>query len=242
MVFVLSLMPSNVAGMVPAAVSELTDGVLHAMARTKLQIAALMGLTVAVIGILGGMLVASAGAIDSPKEAPAAQPPPGNQPREPDGTCSVTAAGEWVRVRVSFRDRVYHAFALRVAFNEGQKAVVLEATSREQVYVVARKGDEKAEAFSCDKIVIDWGTRKVELVGAKPTALSDRIGRVVIRNASKTPDNDVLDKVPGLRSGDVIAYPKLEQAQKNLAAFDGIVRVLPGERDDPFRDIEIAVR
>ncbi|WP_143393243.1 hypothetical protein [Fimbriiglobus ruber] len=227
----------NVTG-IAAAVSELTEGVLNAMAHTKFKIAALSSLAMTMIGV--GAIVAATWPGDQPPEPPPSRPV--KVVEKAAVTCTMTSAGDWVRVRVSFGDRVYHAAGAIINLDQSKAKLVLESTDRNRVQVVSRKGSERIEEVACDKIVFDLDNRKAEIVGAKTIKLPDRIGRILIKGDTKIPDSDILDKVAFLRPGEPVSYPRLEEARKNLAGFDARVTVMEGDPGDVFKDIEITMK
>jgi RNA polymerase sigma factor (sigma-70 family) len=84
----------------------------------------------------------------------------------------------------------------------------------------------------------------VKLSGAEP----ERVGRIVIEGNTVTPDRVILDQIP-LVPGQVLEYPKLEEARKNLVrlgVFDHedppTVEAVPGDADGGFRDIRVRVK
>ena len=76
----------------------------------------------------------------------------------------------------------------------------------------------------------------------------DRVGRVIIEGNEITRDNVILNQLD-LRPGQILQYPKLEDARMRLARlgiFDPeeppVVEVLPNELDPVFKDIRVRVR
>ncbi|HEX4608970.1 MAG TPA: POTRA domain-containing protein, partial [Urbifossiella sp.] len=228
----------------PPAVSELTEGVLHAMALPKLRIAVMTGLFIVGLGLAGRLFLAETRAGGSPQDAPAARPAGAATPAEAKTspvTCTMRAAGDLVRVRVSFGNHIYHAAAARVAVDEGKKEVVLEPSDKASVEVTMRKGEGEIECVVCDKVVFDLVSRKAHLTGARAVILPIRIGQIRVKGNERTPTGEILDKVPFLRPGERLRFPRLEEARKNLASYDAEVVVDPDTSDDTFADILIAV-
>lgn len=82
---------------------------------------------------------------------------------------------------------------------------------------------------------------------AKP--VSDRVGKIVIVGNSSTQDRVILKQLDSLKPGQVLEYPRIEEARQNLIRlqiFDEktppTVEVLPGEPGSPFRDIRVTVK
>jgi outer membrane protein assembly complex protein YaeT len=76
----------------------------------------------------------------------------------------------------------------------------------------------------------------------------DRVGRIIIEGNDVTQDRVILNQLD-LRPGQILQYPKLEDARmrlKRLGIFDPedepVVEVLPNELDDQFKDIRVRVR
>jgi len=76
----------------------------------------------------------------------------------------------------------------------------------------------------------------------------DRVGRIIIEGNEITQDRVILNQLD-LRPGQILQYPKLEDARMRLARlgiFDAqdppAVDVLPNELDDQFKDIRVRVR
>ncbi len=76
----------------------------------------------------------------------------------------------------------------------------------------------------------------------------DRVGRIIIEGNDITRDRVILNQLD-LRPGQILQYPKLEEARMRLSRlgiFDPeeapTVEVLPNELDDTFKDIRVRVR
>jgi outer membrane protein assembly complex protein YaeT len=76
----------------------------------------------------------------------------------------------------------------------------------------------------------------------------DRVGRIILEGNEITRDRVILNQLD-LRPGQILQYPKLEDARMRLARlgiFDGeeppTVEVLPNELDQAFKDIRVRVR
>ena len=76
----------------------------------------------------------------------------------------------------------------------------------------------------------------------------DRVGRVILEGNTITQDRVILNQLD-LRPGQLLQYPKLEEARMRLSRlgiFDPeeppTVEVLPNELDDTFKDIRVRVR
>ena len=75
----------------------------------------------------------------------------------------------------------------------------------------------------------------------------DRVGRILIEGNTDTPQNIILSQLD-LRPGQILQYPKLDAARKNLAKlglFDTAnpptVEVVGNELDNTFKDIRVRV-
>jgi outer membrane protein insertion porin family len=82
----------------------------------------------------------------------------------------------------------------------------------------------------------------------EPGREPDRVGRIIIRGNSVTHDRVILNQL-GLYPGQILQYPRLEEAKANLirtGLFDQeeppSVTVLPQDNDSNFKDIEVRVK
>jgi outer membrane protein assembly factor BamA len=78
----------------------------------------------------------------------------------------------------------------------------------------------------------------------------DRVGKIEIVGNSVTRDRVILNQLTGLNPGQILEYPRVEEARQNLIRlqiFDNdpppIIDVLPPDNpDSPFRDLRVTVR
>jgi outer membrane protein assembly complex protein YaeT len=92
------------------------------------------------------------------------------------------------------------------------------------------------------------GVVQVQYQVADDRGTPDRVGRVIIEGNTVTQDRVILNQVD-LRPGQILQYPKLEEARMRLTRlgiFDQdnapTVEVIPNELDDSFKDVRIRVQ
>ena len=93
---------------------------------------------------------------------------------------------------------------------------------------------------------LEWRLAALEGKGkreadAKKEPPSARVGQIIVVGNEKTPTSVILKKVP-LYPGQVLRYPDLRIAEKNLAALNATIEVIEGSEGSAFKDILVTVK
>jgi hypothetical protein len=83
----------------------------------------------------------------------------------------------------------------------------------------------------------DKGKREAGTKQERPPA---RVGQIIVVGNEKTPTSVILKKVP-LAPGQVLRYPDLRVAEKNLAAFQATIELID-TNDAGYKDILVTVK
>ncbi|MBP3959681.1 hypothetical protein J8F10_30920 [Gemmata sp. G18] len=87
-------------------------------------------------------------------------------------------------------------------------------------------------------------TERLQKLGVAPKpAEPDRVGRIILEGTAENDEKKILDMI-GIRPGEVLRYPVLEETRTKLekAGFrEVVVEVVPNKQDAQFKDIRVRV-
>ncbi|MCI0702778.1 MAG: hypothetical protein L0241_16985 [Planctomycetia bacterium] len=84
---------------------------------------------------------------------------------------------------------------------------------------------------------------RLNKLGIDPKADPDRVGRIWLKGNDEKDEKKILDTL-GLFPGQILQYPKLEEARKRLekAGFAGVMlEITADSTDSPFKDIMVTI-